>query len=99
LSSENFVTRVKEVITAATISITKVFFMRVIFIKIFFFIYFLALPQKVTKSSGQALIAPRILPAVATATLRYFLYSLGHYALCHFYLCLVLVYSLHYNYS
>jgi len=30
-----------------------------------FFIYFLSLPQKVTKKSKQALIAPRILPASA----------------------------------
>jgi hypothetical protein len=46
-------------------------------IDVFFFSTFV-LTQKWSKKSRQALIAPRILPAIATGRLRYYRETLGH---------------------
>jgi len=59
----------------------------------------LASPQKVTKKSRQALIAPRILPANATGTLRYHSPYIGHNIFYNFYQCPDRVDSLHYSYN
>jgi hypothetical protein len=60
LSSENFVIKVKELIAANRISITVVFFMQVILIKIFFLLllfgivlFFLCLHKERTKENAR----------------------------------------------
>ena len=63
------------------------------------FIYFLASPQKVTKKSSTALIAPRARPANTTATLRLHSLYISHNSSYNFYQFLARVHSHLTNYN